>query len=63
MRLSPNKDEKTRLQMQAKFPIGTAVTVDGKAGKIDAYALHSKQFFVMVGGERLKLPANKIKPA
>ncbi len=62
MRLNP-RDEKTRLQMAGKFPIGSAVTVDGKPGKVDGYALHSKQYFVTVGGDRQKLPANKIKPA
>ena len=61
MKLDPVKDEKTRKAMAEKLPIGGAVTVDGKPGIVTAFALHSKQYFVAVGGERLKLPLKAIK--
>jgi hypothetical protein len=63
MELDPKKDEKTRQQMAEKLPIGSEVTVDGKPGKVIAYALHSKQYIIAVGGENRKFPIRQIKPA
>lgn len=63
MKLDPKKDEKTRASMAEKWPIGTAVIVDGKPGTVVNYAFHSKQYFVLVGGDRLKVDAKRIKPA
>lgn len=57
------KDEKTRQQMAEKLPIGSEVTVDGKTGKVVGYALHSKTYIVLVGGDRMKLPLKAIKTA
>jgi hypothetical protein len=63
MKLDPNKDEKTRKAMAEKLPIGSVVTVDGKPGTVVAYALHSKQYIIAVGGENQKFPIKAIKPA
>lgn len=63
MKLDPVKDEKTRKAMAEKLPIGSEVIVDGKPGKVIAYALHSKQYIIAVGGESRKFQIRQIKPA
>lgn len=57
----PKKDEKTRKEMQERFPMGSEVDVDGKKGTVIGHALHSKQLIVMVGGDRHKVPMPRKK--
>lgn len=49
--------------MAEKLKIGSDVLVDGMSGKVIGYALHSKQYIVMIGSARHKLPLAKIKTA